>query len=164
MFCMFFSHSSALALDGEYVVTTRYPSADSLMQIASPRPPMPPVTRATRVIFLSPPDPTASRGRCICGPSGPLLDVSPRRRLDRAEPRVSGALACRHLPPGSRTQPFDPVQPPAARMLLAARQPGFRIDTGFLRRTITAAVAHRRIDRPRDVPAGTQHEARITTE
>src|SRR5512135_1015364 len=45
------SHSADLVLPGEYVVTTVYPSAASLMQIASPSPPMPPVTSAIRFVI-----------------------------------------------------------------------------------------------------------------
>src|SRR6185312_4817078 len=46
------SHSDAFVLPGECVVTTVYPSAASLRQIASPRPPMPPVTSALRAVAM----------------------------------------------------------------------------------------------------------------
>ena len=39
---------------GEYVVTTMSPRAASLMQMASPRPPIPPVTRAVRFFAMLP--------------------------------------------------------------------------------------------------------------
>src|SRR3954451_22591570 len=42
------SHASAFVLPGEYVVTTLKPFCASLMLIASPNPPMPPVMSATR--------------------------------------------------------------------------------------------------------------------
>src|SRR5450755_1323782 len=47
-------HSACLVLPGEYVTTTRYPSSAILVEIVSPRPPMPPVTSTTRPLPFAP--------------------------------------------------------------------------------------------------------------
>src|SRR5688572_26949768 len=100
--------------------------AESFMQIASPSPPIPPVTTATRCAISTPP-------KCIgCAPPQQRVErisrlfphVTPRRGLDLGVLR-----AARGARLDARTavllEPRSPVRPPAPRMRLGLLQPGF---------------------------------------
>src|SRR4051812_10826891 len=102
----------------------------SLRQIASPRPPMPPVTRAMRCfIFIS------SFGLSA------LLHVASRRGLDRLGPGVPQPLASGDLAAAMLRDPLRPQGPPAAGVLRRALQPFLRLGphAGSLRRAIRGA-------------------------
>src|ERR1043165_3667174 len=106
----------------------------SFMQMASPRPPMPPVTRAMR---------------CAIG-TLLLLDffsrVAARRRLDRL-----ATAAAQLLPRGDelaavRADEARPLGPPAARQLLRVLEPLFRIRTELVVHPVAALVLGGGID------------------
>src|SRR4051812_25273508 len=138
----------------------------SLMQMASPRPPMPPVTSAIRcVIVVS--SFFASNGL----PLRPLLHVAPRRRLDGLVLRIAQLAPRRDLAPAMLRHPLRPEGPPAARMLRGTREPLIRIRPHGRSRRITlgpdpvaAAVLRGRIDGAGDVTGRAQHEFRVAAE
>src|SRR4051812_108516 len=125
----------------------------SLMQMASPRPPMPPVTSAIRcVIVVS--SFFASNGL----PLHPLLHVAPRRGLHGLVLRIAQLAPRRDLAPAVPGDPLRPEGPPAASMLRRTRQPLIRIRThggsgrGALGPDpVAAAVLRGRIDGAGDV-------------
>src|SRR5690349_6889615 len=128
----------------------------SLRQMASPRPPMPPVTSAMRcfISFL------------LLRFLDPLLHVAARRGLDRLVLRVSRPLASGDLPAAVLRDPLRPERPPAARMLGRALEPLVRIRShaGLFRcgtcpaNPIAAPVLRRRVDGAGDVARGAEHE------
>src|SRR5436190_3266843 len=113
------------------------PMRASFMQMASPSPPMPPVTNAMRcVIGLS----SLVLGCLVERRSGAFLHVTARCGLDRLVLRVAEALAGRHELPGVRLEPLRPLGPPAARALLRVREPLLRIRDELLARPVAALV------------------------
>src|SRR5258706_15406728 len=88
----------------------------SFMQMASPRPPMPPVTNATRCAICS---------------SVVLLEtflgVLSRGGLDRLPAPAAQLLPRRHELAAVRPQPLRPYGPPASRQLPPGHEPFFRL-------------------------------------
>src|SRR6185437_3235051 len=96
------------------------PMRASFMQIASPRPPMPPVTREIRCVI----EISSSFVRFVLAPAlGALLHVASRRRLDGFVPRVAQALPRGNELPAVGLEPPRPFWPPTARLLLRFLKP-----------------------------------------
>src|SRR5213592_2811820 len=103
------------------------PMPSSFMQMASPRPPMPPVTRAMRCAMVRL---LRFSGYGVPRPQGflgALPGVLARRGLDRFLPAVAQLLACRHHLAPERLQPFRPHRPPAAGLFLGVGEPLLRV-------------------------------------
>src|SRR3954469_20237115 len=132
------------------------PIFSSFTEMASPRPPMPPVTSAIRfAILLS----------SLLWVLRPLFHVSSRSGLDRFVLRVSEPSARGDAFAAVRLGPFRPCGPPAARMLGRLVEPGLRIGPHLralrtVRGTdpVAALVARRGVDRAGDVAGGAEDE------
>src|SRR3982751_5404750 len=96
------------------------PIFSSFTQMASPRPPMPPVTSAIRfAILLS----------SLLWVLRPLFHVPSRSGLDRFVLRIAELRARGDALAAVRLDPFRPRGPPAARMLGRLVEPGLRVGT-----------------------------------
>src|SRR5574337_1810338 len=117
------------------------------MQMASPRPPMPPVTNATRTIYFllsqfavgvqtsrgsTPNKICRSQFSCLFSGqgSGAFLDEAPGRRFGGRIVRVAQLHPRRHLLATAAPEPFDPVPPPTALVLHGGVQPFLRCGRG----------------------------------
>src|SRR5512135_855109 len=105
----------------------------SFMQMASPRPPMPPVTRAMRCVMSF-----SSCGGCPIRRLRALLHVAPRRGLDGLVACVAELRARGNQLPGMRCEPAHPFWPPAARLLLRFRKPMIRVGFELVVRAVAA--------------------------
>src|SRR5258706_16284314 len=107
----------------------------SFMQMASPRPPMPPVTNATRCAICS---------------SVVLLEtflrVLSRGGLDRLPASAAQLLPPRHELAAVPPQPLRPYGPPASRRLPRRHEPFFGIGTQLVVPPLTALVLRGRVD------------------
>src|SRR5574343_1576868 len=124
------------------------------MQMASPRPPIPPVTNATRNILI----PLAEK--CLYRA---FLDVTAGSRFDRLVFCTSRFARC-PLFSRQRFQPSGPVGPPAALLFLGAVQPAFGVLFHIVVDPVAALVLTRRVDHPRDMAGGTEHETALAAE
>src|SRR5438094_9641560 len=104
---------------------TRRPIFSSFMQMASPRPPMPPVTSAIRcaIVFLRRVGP--GLGSFF---SGAFPRVATGRGLDRLRLRVAELLARGNLLARVGLEPLRPFRPPASGTLLGLREPLVGLD------------------------------------
>src|SRR5690606_6208735 len=144
------------------------------MQMASPRPPIPPVTNATLDIAYSSPwkntqrrasqlpdsprrHPLSQLPSVVRG-SGPLLDVPTRRRLDRLEFRAAQTTTGSDLLAAVPLQPLDPVQPPAPLLLGRLIEPLAGRRRAEIRGPVAAPVLRCRVDRTGNMAARAEHE------
>src|SRR5687767_8751908 len=146
------------------------PMRASFAQMASPRPPIPPVTSAIRCVMQS--SVVFGFGTVpVPSPQSPVpaflrsfLHVPARGRLDRLVLGVAELLPRRHLLAAVPLEPRRPRRPPAAGMLLRALQPAVRVvgQLGWLprrgRHPVAALVLGRGVDGAGDVAGGTQDE------
>src|SRR5260221_14555950 len=95
----------------------------SFTQIASPSPPMPPVTSAIRCPMCF-----SSVVRVV---SGAFFRVASRRGLDRLVACVAELLRRGHHWPRVRLEPLHPLRPPASRDFLCLDEPFLRVRGEF---------------------------------
>src|SRR5436190_8969144 len=119
---MSFSQSACLVFPGEYVTTTRMPIRASFMQMASPRPPIPPVTSAMRCAISLPPV-------CLIRRSETFLGEAAGRGLEGLVLRVAELLARGHELAAVSLEPLGPLCPPTSRLLLGFREPLVLVST-----------------------------------
>src|SRR6185437_13899694 len=132
------------------------PMRASFMQIASPSPPMPPVTRAILCVMSI----LLVLVRSLRIASGALFHVAARRGLDRLVLRVAQLLPRRHELAPMGLQPLRPSRPPAARHFPRFRKPALRVGLEPVVHPVAALVLRGGIDGARDVARGAQHELR----
>src|SRR5258706_12333477 len=142
------------------------------MQIASPRPPIPPLTSATRcaILFSSLSDNQTAVEVAVSQSAEPnsrsclLAHVTSRRGVERRIVIVAWPVRCRALRSGLPRQPCTPVRPPASLLLFCTRVPLVRTCALQSVDPVLALVFRRRIDDAGDVAAAAEHEFRIAAE
>src|SRR5664279_2636310 len=101
------------------------------------------------------------------GSGGLLLDVSPRRVLDRGEFWVAPLLAGIDFGAAELREPLVPPRPPAARDGFRRFEPAIGIVIQrrlFGVHPVVALLLRRGVDHPGDVAAGAQHESTVALE
>src|SRR5689334_10505472 len=116
------------------------------MQIASPRPPIPPVTTATRfaMVFSS----LVAAPAAFAALADFTFDVASRRRFNRPGTPTSECRRHGDLCAALRREPLDPERPPADGLRLCACQPALGIRLEGVIQPEIAPVLRRRVDHP----------------